>query len=248
MSLVPRNIFQTWKTHTVPKHWEESPRSIKRYMPGWNYFLSDDQDNLNIVKKYFPEYLKFYQELPYPIQRADMIRPMLLYLFGGVYIDLDFVVMKPLDPLFEVGDLFFIQSGNTSNYMTNSFMASRAKHPFWLEYLKAITTPTPGWAFGKHFTVMTSTGPIRLSNVIYDTSSVYSILPRKDVMPCSVCDVNNFSCRGGYLRGIQGQSWNSIDSYILNFFLCNWRSIVLYLTLVLIIYLITRRLLKNCQK
>jgi mannosyltransferase OCH1-like enzyme len=244
---IPKNIFQTWKTHEVPSHWKESPKSIKRMMPGWNYYLTDDNDNLEIVKKHFPKYLKFYESLTYPIQRADMIRPILLYLYGGIYIDLDFIVLKPLDPLFSSGDLFFIQSGNTSNWMTNSFMASKAGHPFWLEYLEAITTPTPGWAFGKHFTVMTSTGPIRLSNVIYDTSHVYSVLPRKDVMPCSVCDVNDFTCTGGYLKGIRGQSWNSMDSLVLNFLLCNWRPLLIYLLCVIVIIYITKRMISKSR-
>ena len=244
-STIPKNIFQTWKTHEVPNHWKESPKSIKRNMPGWNYRLMDNKDNLDIVKKYFPQYLKFYEKLPYDIQRADMIRPMYLYLWGGFYIDCDFIVLKPLDPLFATGDLFFIQSGNTSSFITNSFMASRAGHPFWLEYLDAITKPVPFWALGKHFTVMTSTGPLRLSNVIYDTSFVYSILPRKDVMPCSVCNVNDFTCKGGYLRGIRGQSWNSFDSLIINFFLCNWRTVIVYIVVIIVIVVVTKMIIRK---
>jgi len=241
---IEKNIFQTWKTHDVPRHWKGSPKSIKKHMPGWRHILTSDEDNLRIVKKHFPKYLSAYLALPYPIQRADMIRPMLLYLYGGIYIDLDFVVMKPLDPLFRSGDLFFIPSGNTAMCITNSFMASRAKHPFWLEYLDDMLTPIPRWAYGKHLEVMTSTGPLRLTSTLAKSDSVYSVLPKDKVMPCSVCDINDFLCRGGYLRGTQGQSWNAIDSLIINFFLCNGKMVGLYLFVIIMVCWLIKRTTK----
>ena len=39
-----------------------------------------------------------------------MIRPMWLYLFGGIYMDLDYVINKPLDELFADGkELMFVK-------------------------------------------------------------------------------------------------------------------------------------------
>lgn len=227
--------MQTWKTTNLPERWQPSQDSIKKHMKNWEYHLMTDEDNRNFVIKYFPQYLSVYDNFTYPIQRVDMIRPMWLYIHGGVYMDLDYVINKSFEELFNNGaDLYFVPSANTSMYFTNSFMASVPNHPFWLEYLNHMTKEAPSWALTKHFFVMTTTGPIGLSNTLSNTQYVYSILPQKKLIPCDVCDIG--SCKGGYLKTIEGQSWNGWDSLSLNFIYCNWKTILL--AIIIAIFLV----------
>lgn len=232
---IPKIIMQTWKTQKLPQKWKASPESIKKHMPEWKYVLMTDEDNRAFVIEHFPEYLETYDNFKYPIQRVDMIRPMFLYIYGGVYIDLDYVLNKSFEELFNNdADLYFVPSANTSIYFTNSFMASKPKHQFWLEYLKHMKNEAPLWAITKHFKVMTTTGPIGLSNVLRATKSVYSVLPQKQLIPCDVCNIG--SCRGGYLKTIEGQSWNSWDSLLLNFVYCNWKTIFVLMCMCVILF------------
>lgn len=229
--------MQTWKTKNLPKKWQQSQDAIRKRMPDWKYVLMTDEDNRNFVIEHFPEYLKTYDSFKYPIQRVDMIRPMWLYVHGGIYIDLDLVVNKPLDELFKNGaDLYFVPSANITMYFTNSFMASRPRHPFWLEYLKHMKKEAPIWGITKHFYVMATTGPIGLTKVIRKTSSVYSILSQKSVIPCNVCNIGK--CKGGYLKTIEGQSWNGWDSLAINFLYCNWKMILTVICIIIIIWAI----------
>jgi mannosyltransferase OCH1-like enzyme len=48
--------------------------SWKKLNPTWEYRFWTDADNDKFVKKYYPEFLKSYEGMPYPINRADMIR------------------------------------------------------------------------------------------------------------------------------------------------------------------------------
>src|SRR5437762_1813333 len=115
--MIPRRIMQTWKTKNVPEHWKPSPLSIRQHMPDWEYTLMTDEDNRKFVAEHFPDFLPYYDRFPYPIQRADAIRYCWLYIHGGVYLDLDTVVQKSLEPLFEDGgDLFLVASGNLGSY------------------------------------------------------------------------------------------------------------------------------------
>ena len=41
----PRNIFQTWKTDTVPDRWKEGQQSVIKMNPNWKYTLLTDADN-----------------------------------------------------------------------------------------------------------------------------------------------------------------------------------------------------------
>ena len=228
--------MQTWKTTKLPRGWQESQDSIKKKMPGWTYVLMTDKDNREFVMKHFPEYLHVYDNFEYPIQRADMIRPMWLYIHGGVYMDLDYVVQKPLDPLFENdADLYVVPSSNTHTYITNSLMASAPRHPFWLDYLAHMKEAPPFWALTKHFHVMTTTGPMALTRVLQQSRYVYSVLPQKQLIPCNVCNIGRCP-KDGYLKTIAGQSWNGWDSLSLNFILCHWEVIVTVIGLVILFW------------
>ncbi len=51
------------------------------------------------VKENYPELYETYKGYKYPIQRCDAFRYMVLYKYGGIYIDLDIGCKKRLDEL-----------------------------------------------------------------------------------------------------------------------------------------------------
>jgi mannosyltransferase OCH1-like enzyme len=236
---IPKIIMQSWKTRDVPEKWEESPKSIQKVMPDWEYVLMTDEDNRKMVKEHFPDFLECYDSLPHNIQRVDCSRYCFLYLYGGLYMDLDFIVQngRDLSPLFQNGEIFLVSSGNVSGYYTNSFMASKPKNKFWLEVLEEIKKPSKWWYIGKHMEAMCRSGPIMLSRVANRSKAVISVIPKTLVMPCSVCNINCSTC-DAYLKPLEGSSWISYDTMFLNFWLCNWKKVVSFLVLLLLILLI----------
>ena len=235
---IPKIIYQSWKTKTVPDHWKESPKSIKKQMPDWQYVLLDNEDNRKMVAKYFPDFLPYYDAFPYDIMRADAARYVFLYLYGGIYMDLDFIVQRDLSPLFtSTSEIFLVASGNVSSCYTNSFMASRPKSKFWLECIEEMKKPVSTWiSWSHHFYILSSTGPLMLSRVTGKTSTVISVLPRKLIMPCSACNIKCNTCNA-YLKPLEGSSWVSYDTYFFNFWLCNWKTVVACLVCIIILLL-----------
>lgn len=235
---IPKIIMQTWKTKEVPEKWKTSPLSIQEIMPDWQYVLMTDDDNRNFVKKYFPDFLPYYDAFPYGIQRADAIRYMWLYIHGGIYMDLDFEVQADLSPLFQSGDIFLVKSGNVGSYFTNSFMASKPRMKFWLEMIERMKEKLPFYYdFSRHFVIMCSSGPLALSDAVGKTKQTITIIPRKLVMPCSVCNINCASCEA-FLRPLEGSSWISYDTMFYNFWLCNWKTVIAFLICILILVLL----------
>ena len=235
---IPKIIMQTYKNHDIPQKWEISPESINYMMGDWKYVFMTDEDNRNFVEKYFPDFLPYYDAFPYGIQRADAIRAMWLYIHGGIYMDMDFEVQRDLSPLFaSTAEVFLVCSGNVGSYYTNSFMASRPRAKFWLEVIEEMKKPLPYYVFGKHFKVMMSTGPLMLSRVVRKTETVISVVPKKLVMPCSVCNLNCSTCES-FLRPLEGSSWINYDTMFYNFWLCHWKKIVSFLVCLLILIFI----------
>ena len=244
---VPKLLMQTWKTKQVPDHWKPSTTSINKCLPNWKYVLMTDADNLKFVKKHFPSFLAMYENFKYPIQKADTIRYMWLYVMGGVYMDLDYILNKPLDVLFKNRTgVFFITSSNFNSSLTNSFMASSPNEGLWLDILKEIKKRQKKglewWAKGKHFEVMMTTGPGVVDKVVKNSNYVYTILPNKLMNPYNICD-KKFN-KDSYLTPLEGCSWGSWDTKTGNWIYCNHETstiILCFLIVLIILVVLVRR-------
>jgi mannosyltransferase OCH1-like enzyme len=234
--------MQTWKNNDVPERWKASPESVQEKMPDWEYHLMTDEMNREFVKSYFPDFLSTYDGFQYPIQRADAIRYMWLYIHGGVYMDLDIVLTKPLDGFFESNcDIYLVHSGNIGSYYTNALMASKKGCSLWLECLEemkiSVESPSPLW-IGRHFHVMNTTGPMMLTRVARRSNLVIGNLPSKLLIPCSLCDLPCRHPDEAYAYAIPGSSWITWDTMIYSFFLCHWKEVVAFFVFLLFLILI----------
>lgn len=240
MVSIPKIIMQTWKSNVIPDKWKTSPESIQRYMPDWMYALMTDEDNLKFVTEHFPQYLNMYNSFPHAIQRADVIRYMWLYLHGGLYLDLDYELNEPLDRLFYVdSDLYFMNSSNVGAYITNSIMACKPYHQFWIDLLEEIKMSQikpKFWAKGKHLEVMMSTGPGILSEVLRKSKYLYAVLPQKLLCPQSIC---HEPVHGGMMKLLEGSSWAEWDTKCMNWIYCNPEvAIMIFIVIAILLILL----------
>jgi mannosyltransferase OCH1-like enzyme len=242
---VPKIIMQTWKTTSVPKQWTEGQKSIQEHFPNWTYILMSDAANDRFVERYFPQYLQAFRLLRYPIQRADVIRYMFLYTFGGLYLDLDYQIIRSFEPLIESikAPLLLLHSGNITWVLTNSLIVARPKLPIFLTLIhECLFAKLPWYYIGKHIQVMFSTGPMRFHDIIVNSGTPYAVLPRKLFMPVdatikdSSTDITKeINTEHIYTLPLPGGTWNSIDSFLFNFllqykkeFLCLFGALILW--------------------
>jgi len=95
--MIPKLIHQTWKTDLIPKQWVSLVNKVKELNPDWSYKLWTDKENDEFVRKEFPEFYGIFSLFPRSIMKADVIRYLLMFRFGGVYLDLDYEVLKPFN-------------------------------------------------------------------------------------------------------------------------------------------------------
>ena len=239
----PKIIMQTYKDYNIPEKWNTSQISIQKYLPNWEYHFLTDKDARNFCKNYFPWFLKTYDNFPYNIQRVDALRPMWLYINGGIYMDMDYEIIDDnFEKLFNSNyNLFFTKSPNLKKYYTNSIMASKKNNPFWLYYLNEMTKKLPWYKkIGKHFNVMNSTGPIILTHLINKYNPNFKLLPSSKLTPCSICNIN-CDISNSYLKPLQGCSWISYDTKLYNIIICNYKHHLIYIFLFIFILIILFR-------
>jgi mannosyltransferase OCH1-like enzyme len=228
--MIPKLVMQTWKNRDIPDDWKPSPISIKKFLPSWKYVLMTDEDNELFVHDYFPQLSKWFQSLQFPIQRADAIRYMWLYVHGGLYMDLDIEIVASIDELFEKHemDTWLLKAPrNFAGHYTNFFMASTKNNPFWLKVLEECLKPLDVWVLLPHHIISQQTGLAALTRAVSAWQKPISLLPQTSMVPCDYCNPDACSKPFSYTKFLKGKSWNGTDTWLINFFGCNPEVIVL---------------------
>ena len=88
---------QIWMGGEIPKREEQYRKDFLKKYPQYENKLHYNSDLRNLIKKYYSKYLPVYDSFQYDIERIDFFRYAMLHHFGGIYLDLDMIVLKPLD-------------------------------------------------------------------------------------------------------------------------------------------------------
>jgi hypothetical protein len=192
---IPRLLHQTWKTDRIPFSFGKYVRSwvdvggVNSEHGGtetpWQYYLWTDKMSRHFVATRFPQHLSMWDALPQKIMRADLLRYMVLYDIGGVYADLDFQALQPLDtwlptllkekgkehhhhscvlgqePLPHAHVLYKVPS-----LVCNAIMMSCPHHPFWLEIIELIRVRWKSKQYSNR--VLKLTGPMVVQAALDD--------------------------------------------------------------------------------
>lgn len=132
--MIPKIIHQTWKNRDVPKEYIKFQKKVTELHPDWEYRLWTDEDNLAFVEKHFPDFYGIFTKFPKNIMRADTIRYLIMFHFGGVYLDLDYEMLKPFDLLNHGLVLPYSRNktaGDDFDAFGNCIFGSTPGHPFW---------------------------------------------------------------------------------------------------------------------
>ncbi len=90
-SVIPLKLYQTWCTKNLPQYMEENVNKLKADNPEFEYFLFDNDDCRNFIRDNFPNtVLHAFDSLIPGAYKADLWRYCVLYINGGVYLDIKY--------------------------------------------------------------------------------------------------------------------------------------------------------------
>ena len=117
--MIEKNIFQSWYTKNLDAMIEKNVNKIKEINPLYNYYLYDDNDMEKFVKENYNSYIfECYNKLNIIVAKVDFWRYLILYKYGGVYVDMDSSIEKSLDELIKEDDEAIITAeGNLNMYV-----------------------------------------------------------------------------------------------------------------------------------
>lgn len=150
---IPKIIHQTWKSEDLLSFGAvaiESKESVQKFHPGWEYRLWTDEAISKFVdtevRALGEVYVNAFHRLPLMIMKIDYVRYLWMYLYGGMYLDLDNVCYKSFSPSFSQKGAYFISrdwATGVSEFNVSvhqAWLASSARHPVWIDILNFINS------------------------------------------------------------------------------------------------------------
>lgn len=195
--MIPKIIHQTWKTSELPENLQHWHNEVKKLHPGWKINLWTDEDNLALVKEYFPQMLESYQSLEHNIMRVDIVRYMYMEVYGGYYLDLDYELLTPFDP--EISDTELLlpisRIANGKPIFGNCIFGSVPKHPFWKDVLNDFYINPPLKKFYNKHKIIKLTGPEFITKIYFQNPQKYNgTLPKSNIFhpPSNLAQLRNY--------------------------------------------------------
>jgi mannosyltransferase OCH1-like enzyme len=128
---------------TAPKNkdkwhpiWEQCQQSWKYNFTEFEYMFWNDDDLLNLIKTDFPNYFQLYTDFgENVILKVDFARYAILYKYGGIYADMDFMCKKNFYK--KLGNnICIVESPSSKEIIQNSLMMSPPNDKRWLNVLE----------------------------------------------------------------------------------------------------------------
>lgn len=184
----------------VPDHLALISQTWKDIMPDWEYRFWDGKAVEQFMESECQDYIPLFRSFPYDVQRWDFVRYLILYHYGGLYADMDYECIEPLDPLLRntpccmgMEPVAHAIRDNRPFIIGNALMASVPRHDFFYRIIQEISTC--GWQNQKYKgnPVVESTGPFMINRVYEncEKKDEITLLPAELVAPLSITEVRD---------------------------------------------------------
>ncbi|CAF1301953.1 unnamed protein product [Rotaria sordida] len=232
---IPRYIHQIWISsinhEEMYDRFRIAANSCIELHLNYNYTLWTHEKIKSWLTIYYSWFLPIYENYRYDMQRIDAVKYVLLFHFGGIYIDLDLKckaqdlisAMLPLDKRDNEPDII-LHMGAEGISANTDIMAAKRFHPFFklaVSQLKAANR----WFYLYHLTIILSAGPTFLYGI-------YRQFPFKNVFYY----VPNSLLFGKLIECVGGETWHGQDTILISRFMQNkmWSSFMAFVLIIIL--------------
>lgn len=183
-----KNIFICWlqgqehlNTHPKADLFNENIKNWRLLNPNWNVQLITDEDLRNACQTFSQQCLELYDSFDLIHLKIDLGRYVMLYLYGGIYVDMDMYILRSLDTSPKIQELLdkakskhvlglstlnldyqesFVFIGRPT-VINNAMMISTKKNPLLFLSIQTIMSKSHKYSkINSYSKIQNSTGPV----------------------------------------------------------------------------------------
>jgi mannosyltransferase OCH1-like enzyme len=161
---VPLKIFQTWHNKDLPPIMKLTVETLKHQNKEFKHFLYDDNDCRDFIKNNFSQIvLTTFDTLIPGAYKADLWRYCILYIYGGIYLDIKFKCTNGFKLIELIHDNHWVIDRDDYG-IYNAFIVSKKGNPILLKAINSIVYNVKNRFYGKNS--LCPTGPHLLAVII----------------------------------------------------------------------------------
>lgn len=175
--MIPKIVWQTHECEydDLPELYKINSQTYQTF--GWEYRYYSASDRQSFIAEHFPEYLHLYLHIGAGIYRADFWRYLVLYKYGGFFVDMDSRIFGDNDmdsdffkTINDPDQTFHVLKASDTAYANGVILCSK-ENPVMKEIINTMVNKCQefydeGWKIFPHFGWIHATGPEMYTNVI----------------------------------------------------------------------------------
>jgi mannosyltransferase OCH1-like enzyme len=157
-SIIPLNLFTCWHTKDLPPLMKQNYEELKKQNPEFNHYLYDENECREFIKNNFDEsVLNAYDSLIPAAYKADLWRCCILYINGGVYLDIKYNCVDGFKLISLTEKEHFVRD-RPDKCVYNALIVALPKNEILLKYINQIVENVKNKYYGNGS--LDPTGPI----------------------------------------------------------------------------------------
>ena len=136
---IPKNIFQSWYTKDVHPLIRQKIDKFKQLNPDYTYALYTDEEMDDFVHTHYPGQISnAYDKLNIIVAKVDFWRYLVLYKYGGVYLDFDSDMHVQLNQFIREDDQCILSPEDNPSFYVQWALVSDKGHPIMEKVIEMI--------------------------------------------------------------------------------------------------------------
>jgi mannosyltransferase OCH1-like enzyme len=189
--IIPLKIFQTWFSKNLPDGIQKCVDELKALNPEFEYFLYDDEDCHNFIRDNFDkDVVESFDTLVPGAYKADLWRYCVLYIHGGIYLDIKYRCINNFRLISLSENVWFVkdmESSGTGIY--NALMVTTPRNPLYLNFINKVVYNVKNRFYGENS--LCPTGPHMLKQ-FFNQKYIQNIHLQHSVVYNQVSRENNY--------------------------------------------------------
>jgi mannosyltransferase OCH1-like enzyme len=237
--MIPKIIHQIWfniynqKSNKIPKKFIKEQKKLIYMNKNFKYNLWTLHDAIILIKKKYKKYLVLFNSFINIVEKVDFFKYILMYEFGGIYLDIDIKSIKPLFSFINniktsivISEHEYVPIYSTYFAYQNCVLLSISKQKFWKILCNNIYIWKPSIIslISNNFKIVDTTGTImirRTYNNYINKNNITIISP----------DYFINKSEKSYIQHIGENSWINIENEIILILF-----IIIFTVLIIYIY------------